>query len=105
MNLAEFETSVIDADDWLPRRISRSLISDAVLSGAHRTSLAQSGDRWGARTESMAVTCVEPQYRVVAADSLTPQGDTLFDSWVEAGASAGGDPRLLVVPAHEARAR
>jgi hypothetical protein len=105
VNLNEFETSVIDADDWLPRRMSRSLISDAVLSGAHRASLAQSGDRWGARAESMAVTCVEPQYRVVAADSLTPQGDTLFDSWVEAGASAGGDPRLLVVPAHEARAR
>jgi hypothetical protein len=105
VNLNEFETSVIDADDWLPRRMSRSLISDAVLSGAHRASLAQSGDRWRARAESMAVTCVEPQYRVVAADSLTPQGDTLFDSWVEAGASAGGDPRLLVVPAHEARAR
>jgi hypothetical protein len=105
VNLNEFETSVIDADDWLPRRMSRSLISDAVLSGAHRASLAQSGDRWGARAESMAVTCVEPQYRVVAADSLTTQGNTLFDSWVEAGASAGGDPRLLVVPAHEARAR
>jgi hypothetical protein len=109
VNLNEFETSVIDADDWLPRRMSRPAdepsISAAVLSGAHRASLAQSGDRWGARAESMAVTCVEPQYRVVAADSLTPQGDTLFDSWVEAGASAGGDPRLLVVPAHEARAR
>ena len=109
VNLDEFETSVIDADDWLPRRLVRPIgepsISDAVLSGAHRASLAQSGDRWGARAESMAVTCLEPQYRVVAADSLTPQGDTLFDSWVEAGASAGGDPRLLVVPAHEARAR
>lgn len=108
-NLDEFETSVIDADDWLPRRMSRPTvkpsISAAVLSGAHRASLAQSGDRWGARAESMAVTCLEPQYRVVAADSLAPKGDTLFDSWVEAGASAGGDPRLLVVPAHEARAR
>jgi hypothetical protein len=109
VNLNEFETSVIDADDWLPRRMSPQTgepsISAAVLSGAHRASLTQSGDRWGARAESMAVTCLEPQYRVVAADSLTTQGNTLFDSWVEAGASAGGDPRLLVVPAHEARAR